>query len=117
MPKLLAPSPAPTSAITAALTKTLDARAGIYAVRNRSNGKVFVVAHTYDQRDHWLDFQTLLDAGGCVQHKHIQAAWKKYGRNYFDCWPLIDCPMVQLEQKRVEFIRAFESDDPKRGYN
>ncbi len=91
-------------------------KSGVYLIRNRANGKVYVGSSCRDIARRWGVHVRQLIAG--VHHsRHLQRAWYKYGAEAFDFSVLERCQpsfCIRLEQKWLDHHKAA---DPEFGYN
>lgn len=90
-------------------------KSGVYLIRNRVNGKVYV-GSSVDIKGRWYDhIQSLLK--GKHRNRHLQAAWFKYGGEVFEFVVIEHCQpsfCIRLEQKWMDHYKAA---DPELGYN
>jgi len=88
---------------------------GIYAIKNRVNGKVYI-GQSWDIKKRWYRHRCSRD-----HHSHLYSAINKYGISVFEFIVLkkFEGTVDQLELDKWEgtFIKQFNSQDPKYGYN
>lgn len=73
---------------------------GVYAIRNRKNGKKYV-GSTADLRQRWGEHRGALRAGRHI-NRHLQSAWNKYGEEAFDFIVLEYCtPSLLIEREQA----------------
>lgn len=89
---------------------------GIYAIRNTSNGKVYV-GRSSDVSARWASHLRLLNAGKHI-NPHLQGAWSKYGQGVFR-FELLEAVSDPLNLPRREgfYCDALQAHDPRSGYN
>ena len=87
---------------------------GVYAIRNKINGKVYVGSAARSIRRRWTDHRVSLRANRHC-NKKLQNAWNKYGESGFEFLVLVACSgsqCIELEQKYIDKYDSF-----RRGYN
>jgi group I intron endonuclease len=88
---------------------------GIYAIRNKTNGKVYIGSSVSISR-RWAGHRCGLRRG----HHHaprLQRAWLKYGEAAFDLVVLEYCARECLQATEQAWIDALRAADPSHGYN
>lgn len=90
------------------------AHSGIYAIRNNTNGKIYV-GSAVDLKRRFKEHKTMLNAGKHHSEK-LQRAWNKYGADAFDFDVIEQIEdktwLILLEQFWITELRSVE-----RGYN
>lgn len=86
---------------------------GIYCIKNKENGKVYI-GQTVDIRKRWVQHQCDLEAGR-HDNKYLQADWKKYGKQAFEMFVIEKCEIEQLYEKEIEWIKEYSAFG--NGYN
>ncbi len=80
----------------------------VYKTTNLINGKIYIGQHALQN----FDFK--YKGSGVI----LKRAFKKYNKENFQCFPLCWCwTKEELDQKEIEFIKHFDSINPKIGYN
>lgn len=88
---------------------------GIYAIRNTSNGKVYV-GQSMDILGRWQNHHVLLRAGNNTPH--LQGAWNRYGEGSFVFEVLERVVEARLLSEREgHYCELFKSYDRNFGYN
>ena len=91
--------------------------AGIYAIRNKLNGKVYI-GYTVDfdmrKSTHWHNLCN--DKG--VPNKHLQSAWNKYGEESFEFEIIEEVnDLSNIEKIEQAYIEEWETNKREKGYN
>ena len=90
-------------------------RAGIYQIKCRGNGKIYI-GQTIDLDRRRYDHLRNLRRG--THHNHyLQRAFNKYGENSFEFSVLQECSMEELDKAEKDWITKFDSTNPLIGYN
>lgn len=99
-------------------TKHLPSTPGIYSIKNKVNGKIYIGSSNNIQKRARKHLQ-LLRKGNHSQH--LQNAWNLYGENNFEILVLALCSyssgrenLIALEQKFLDDCRPFHGEN---GYN
>lgn len=88
-------------------------KSGIYQIRNKVNGKVYVgQAQNIDVR--WNSHRNEL-LRGVHKNKHLQSAFNKYGPDSFEWSVLERCAISDLNEREMFWIG--EKDAYRKGYN
>jgi len=91
-------------------------KSGIYCIKNLINSKLYIgsskVGVGHRKRSH-LSHLT----NNTHYNEHLQNAWNKYGEENFSFEILLLCPSNECEKYEAEFIKIFNSNDKKFGYN
>lgn len=89
---------------------------GIYAIRNTSNGKVYV-GRSVDVLGRWDTHRRSLNAGKHV-NPHLQGAWSKYGQEAFrfELLETVSDPSG-LPLREGFYCDGLHAHDPRFGYN
>lgn len=84
---------------------------GIYGIRNKINGKIYVGKTTMNFGDRWDNHRACL-RGGYHGNKYLQRSWNKYGEDNFEFIILVNCvndedtdAVNQLEIEQIEKYR------------
>jgi len=89
---------------------------GIYAVRNKINGKVYV-GKSVDITHRWCSHKARLRRGVHV-NTHLQRAWNLYGEGAFECEVVHrENDRTLLPQLEAQYVLDFSATDPEKGYN
>ena len=88
---------------------------GVYAVRNLSNGKMYV-GSSYDIEKRFVEHFGALRRG---DHRcsGLQNAWNKYGQDYFVAEVLEFCETEDLEVREQFWLDSTKAADSRFGYN
>jgi group I intron endonuclease len=89
---------------------------GVYCWRNKVNGKVYVGSTTRSFHQRMAQHLSKLRRG-ISAHKHLQAAWNKYGESAFEwviLWKCLPSECVEREQEWIDKLQAANRDY---GYN
>lgn len=86
---------------------------GIYMIRNKLNGKVYI-GQTIDIDNRWMQHRSRLK---CENHenKHLQSAYNLYGQDAFEYILLEECNKFELDEREKFYIEFYDSYD--NGYN
>lgn len=89
---------------------------GVYLIRNKANGKVYVGSSVRIE-ERWEDHIRELN-GNRHNNRYLLHAWQKYGQENFS-FEIIETTddessLVDLEQKWIDYFRSYERD---KGYN
>lgn len=80
---------------------------GIYMIRNRINGKMYI-GQSIDIHDRWDEHIYSL-RGGYHINNHLQRAWNKYHENNFDFSIIEECSEDELDDKEIFWIAKYDS--------
>ncbi len=91
---------------------------GVYAIRNKGNGKVYVgsAAGAGGFVARWREHKSQLRCG-VHNNTHLMSAWMKYGEDAFEFVILLRCPPERCLKNEQFFINKFRSQDRDFGYN
>lgn len=96
------------------ITKADWARTGVYAIKNKTNGKIYVGSAARSFRSRWATHVSRLKAG--THHsKHLQAAFNLYGEASFELTILAFCDPADCVTQEQRYIE--EHSSVLRGYN
>lgn len=89
---------------------------GVYAIRNKVNGKVYIGSAASGFSNRWRGHRSDLKLG---KHHSIllQRAWAKYGADCFEFIVLTRCPADSCIEQEQQFIDFYHSANPENGYN
>ena len=88
---------------------------GIYEIFNKKNNKRYI-GQSIHIRIRLLRHKNYLNKNEHI-NKHLQAAWNKYGEEYFEFNVLEYCNIEELDSKEDFYIKKYKSNNPKYGYN
>lgn len=98
----------------------LPNNSGIYIIRNKLDGKVYVGQSQVSKRSRGIRSR-------CIAHlsllkygrdsRHLQHAWDKYGSDAFEFEALMQCPNEECDSQEERFIQLFSSWKRSHGYN
>lgn len=94
----------------------LAAQAGVYLIKNRVNGKVYV-GSSVNLQDRFRCHKRALN-GGFHESRHLQSAWNKYGESAFsfEIVETVGC-VDQLLAREQAWIDSLHACDEALGYN
>lgn len=85
---------------------------GIYAIKNKVNGKIYIGQST-NIENRWYKHKTSLRHNYHGNY-HLQCSWNKYGEDSFEFSVLEECAKDKLDEREIYWINYFggcESDD------
>ena len=88
-------------------------KSGIYAIRNKANGKMYI-GQSQDIQKRWRSHKYHLSRGS-AQNRHLQYAWNHYGEASFEFLVIETCSVDVLDEREIYWIAHFDS--VKNGYN
>ena len=88
---------------------------GIYSIRNKANGKLYV-GSTVDFASRWANHRCQLRKGD-HDNSYLQRAWVKYGEDAFEFAVLMECPEGDLAVAEARFIQESRAGTREHGYN
>lgn len=88
---------------------------GVYAIRNKVNGKVYVGSSRVISR-RWRRHRWHL-RNGCHHSILLQRAWDKYGETAFQFEVLEEVDLGLLLEREQHWLDELHCTDPSRGYN
>jgi len=88
---------------------------GIYQIRNRLNGKVYI-GRSVNVEKRLSDHRSALRTGRHYS-EHMQSAWIKYGEESFELNVIEECDEKLLPTRESHWIRELQAIDPAQGYN
>lgn len=86
---------------------------GIYAIRNKINGKHYV-GQSIDIKNRWIQHRSRLRCGN-HENYHLQNAYNMYSEDNFEYLVLEECDVCQLDEKEKFYIEKYNSYND--GYN
>ena len=89
--------------------------AGIYEIKNISNGKRYV-GSTINLKGRWNDHYSSL-VQGVHYNRYLQRAWNKYGEESFEFSPILYCDKENLLFYEQCAIDVYKVIDTRYGYN
>lgn len=93
--------------------KRQELPSGIYGIYCRTNKKWYVGQAQNIRRRNQEERRAL--AAGYCHNKHLQNAWDKYGPDSFDWVVLTRCPVEELDDAEVLWVKSLNSYE--RGFN
>lgn len=90
-------------------------KSGIYKISNTVTGKCYI-GQSVNVRRRLTKHKDMLEKGNHF-NSHLQNAWNAYGSEAFNFEIIDQCPVEQLDQKEIFWIRLYDSDNRKYGYN
>lgn len=91
----------------------LSTQSGIYMMKNKRNGKVYIGQSQNIQHRHYVHLSLL--RRGLHPNTHLQSAWNKYGENSFEFSIIEFCDLAELDEREMYYICEYDSID--NGYN
>lgn len=88
---------------------------GIYVIRNKQNGKVYIGSSKNIRSRVNSHYSALKRGAHC--NRHLQGAWDEYGEQSFEDEILEICPEPELLQREQYWITAMNVTDQQVGYN
>lgn len=88
---------------------------GVYQIRNRVNGKVYVGSSANMRKRRNTHFSDL--RRGIHSNTHLQRAFNKYGEDSFIFEVLEICSVEDLEERETWWIRSKNANNREYGYN
>lgn len=94
---------------------SVDPSAGIYAVRNKVNNKMYI-GQSGDL--HWrkIHHKSDLKHNRCI-NRNLQEEYNKMGHECFEFIVLEYCPRSDLDEKEAYYVDFYKSNNPEYGYN
>ena len=89
---------------------------GIYMIRNKVNGKMYIGQAIDIEGVRWKTHRRELK-GDYHENKHLQNAWNKYGQDNFEFSILLECEESQLNTYEEYYIFELMTYDSRIGYN
>lgn len=87
---------------------------GIYCIENLINNKKYIGQSKHLHQRwliHYFDLKNNLDS------KHLQNSWNKYGGENFKFYVLVNCPIEDLDELEIFYIKELHSHESEHGYN
>lgn len=88
---------------------------GIYAITNIKNGKKYIGQSKNIKKRFQMHKYNLKK--GTHFNKHLQSSYNKYGKENFKFTILKECSEKELNQLEIQYIKKYETTNPKKGYN
>ena len=95
--------------------KKTNGKIGIYKIINLTNKKVYI-GQSKSIFERWQEHKRDLN-NNTHGNPHLQNAWNKYGKEYFEFGIVEECSMNQLNEKEIYWIDYYNSMNSKFGYN
>jgi group I intron endonuclease len=91
-------------------------KTGIYAIRNKSNGKVYIgkALDIYRRVKHHI---TSLNTKNKDENRHLINSWHKYGKENFEYFVVEFCNTDEISERELHWIKSFDSLNREKGYN
>ena len=92
-------------------------KCGIYAIFNRSNGKVYIgkAINIHRRIKNHVGFLNMKSKK--AENQHLINSWHKYGRNQFSYVVLEYCSTDNLAERELFFMKLFQSTNRAYGYS
>lgn len=88
---------------------------GIYAIKNRVNGKVYI-GQTINLERRWIAHKSDLRLGR-HDNDYLQKAWTKHGEEVFEFSVLEECKISSLTEREQYWMDALQALNRDHGYN
>ena len=89
---------------------------GIYMIRNKVNGKIYIGQAVDIEGDRWIRHRREL-RDNKHYNEHLQRSWDKYGEESFEFSILLECEESDLNMYEQYYIFELMTYDPRVGYN
>ena len=89
---------------------------GIYAIQNISNKKMYI-GRSKNIYKEWRDLHLSRLRKNIHANSYLQSSWNKYGENNFKHFILEECSEDLLNQKEIEYIKKYDTNNRSFGYN
>lgn len=89
---------------------------GVYAIRCRANGKVYIGSTTLSFVQRWNSHRSQLDHGRHA-NRYLQAAWDRHGADAFEFMAVEVCDPGMCIQREQSWIDRLQAADRIFGYN
>lgn len=90
-------------------------KCGVYCIRNIANNKVYI-GSSEDIGRRWWRHKADLNKNK-HSNLHLQNAWNKYGKNYFELSLVEECSILLLVSKEDFWMEHYNSRNEFKGYN
>lgn len=101
--------------MTSRLTNLPFTESGIYHIKNKINGKVYIgCASVFGSR--WDKHKHLLRRNR-HHSEHLQNSWNKYGEEAFEFKVLKLCPIEKLAEEETKYFESTKCQDREFGFN
>lgn len=91
-------------------------KTGVYLIRNRVNGKVYVGSAAQSLTERWTTHRKSLRRG-THYNEYLQRAWDRYGERAFEFVVLIRCQSGDCVRVEQAFIDRLDATNEEKGYN
>lgn len=85
-------------------------RIGIYGIRNKIDGKIYIGKTGMNFGDRWDSHRSLLN-NNKHDNPYLQNAWNKYGEDNFEFVVIEDCNVEELNEKEIYYIKYYRDLD------
>lgn len=86
---------------------------GIYLLRNKVNGKVYIGQSVHTWR-RWHEHKKSAKRG---DKSHLYDAFRKYGAEAFEYVLLEECDPLQFDARETYWVAFYDARNPEKGYN
>lgn len=90
---------------------------GVYAIRNKLNGKLYVGSAAKSFYDRWHIHLSDLRSDKPHHSRYLQRSWGKHGEEAFEFIVLENCPPEQCIEREQWWLDETQSADSEFGYN
>ena len=89
---------------------------GVYSITNIHNGRMYIGSATISFKNRWWDHKTHL-RNNSHYNRYLQAAWNKYGEDWFLFSILYVCPPNKCLENEQRMIEQYKTMAHENGYN
>jgi group I intron endonuclease len=90
---------------------------GIYAIKNKVNGKVYIGKSVNIHRRMKTHITNLNRSVTDQENEHLIRSWHKHGKENFEYEIVCECTIDELKEKELFYIQEYESTNRDKGYN
>lgn len=88
---------------------------GIYWIKNIINNKK-IIGQSKDIERRWFDHKKLLRHNKHF-NSYLQSSWNKYSEQNFNFEIIFLCPIENLDNEEIRFIKEYQTNNKEYGYN
>lgn len=93
----------------------MDIVSGVYVIRNRENGKIYI-GSSVNIKDRWIRHRYQLNKG-THHNRYLNSAWNKHGASAFEFEIIEHCEFEVLKDREQFWIDTLNVTDESIGYN
>lgn len=86
---------------------SIYSKIGIYGIRNKINGKIYIGKTGMNFGDRWDSHRSLLN-NGKHDNPYLQRAWNKYGPENFEFIIIEECSANDLNEREMYYIKHYK---------